>query len=362
MAKEQTIEPRRRKSIRLAEVARTAEISISTASMALADHPRIGLVTKRRVREVVKQLGYRRPCDVPAPRARGSRGSLVQRIGFVVVGGAISDESNTEVLEGLSAAASTSDFRLELASVESDDPHERERRTVDFAQSVDGLLILGLIDHPMLVALGQEKAPFVVLGHVLTRPSEMPDEGAHTVTTDEVDAGRLATNRLLACGHRRIAFIAEWLPVGLCHDRWLAGYRLAHVESGLIPDSSLLHVSGQPLRGARAAADAFLGAANPPTAYLIPDARIAASFLDAMRVRGREISPSAIVIGASPATIRNHGVDSYPHMAINPKLMAKVALDQLLRLCQDRDQTPVQIKIPFMAYHLPEVGKPAVSE
>ena len=51
------------------EIAREAGVSIATVSMSLADYPHVNEQTKQRVRQVCRQMGYRRLRRRPADGA-----------------------------------------------------------------------------------------------------------------------------------------------------------------------------------------------------------------------------------------------------------------------------------------------------
>ena len=55
--------------------------------------------------------------------------------------------------------------------------------------------------------------------------------------------------------------------------------------------------------------------------------------------------------------IRRYGLESYPHIEFNDTLLAKVAIEELLRVHENRKRDhrpPIQIKVPFTAHRLPE--------
>src|SRR4051812_4270686 len=51
--------PRKKKPVRLCDVAHAAGVSIATVSLVLSDNPRISATTQQRVRRIAHRLGYR---------------------------------------------------------------------------------------------------------------------------------------------------------------------------------------------------------------------------------------------------------------------------------------------------------------
>jgi LacI family transcriptional regulator, repressor for deo operon, udp, cdd, tsx, nupC, and nupG len=82
----------------LKEIAKRLNISVSTVSRALNDHPRIGLPTKTRVQQLAKELNY---------EANAQAVSLIQKktsvIGVVLP--CIREEFFSEAITGIEAAA-----------------------------------------------------------------------------------------------------------------------------------------------------------------------------------------------------------------------------------------------------------------
>jgi len=116
----------------------------------------------------------------------------------------------------------------------------------------------------------------VVLGNPEGGVREQPP--AVVVTSDMVEMGRRATQRLIALGHRRIAFATGALEPGMYADSWLSGYRFAHAEAGLSADPQLIFNLSEPLpeqRGHKMSSwFASLKGGAMPTAYVIPDGSV----------------------------------------------------------------------------------------
>src|SRR5690606_30685353 len=108
-------------------------------------------------------------------------------------------------------------------------------------------------------------------------------------------------------GHRRIGFMAMETPINLWYERWLTGYRYAHLDAQLPIDERLIVVTGRSARPADAAADAWAELDEPPTAWVIPDANLASRVMTAMARRGQPIPHDRIVIGATREAAEHYG-------------------------------------------------------
>jgi LacI family transcriptional regulator len=107
-----------------------------------------------------------------------------------------------EFAKGLGAGLRRRSYQLILASAEEEPDLERQEIDNLLARGVDALLIASCQTTPSgLQSLLNSKTPYVLIDRVL------PKLNAHFIGTDDVAAGRMATEHLLALGRRRIAHI-----------------------------------------------------------------------------------------------------------------------------------------------------------
>lgn len=216
----------------MAELARVAEVDVSTVSRALSDSPRVKQSTKDHIREIADKIGY----EVNVT-ARNLRKQSTETIGVAVPvdpawGQTISDPFYLEMLGAVSTAAAKRGYDL-LLTVPQNDARVAERRLLRSGK-VDGLIIIGQADRAdRLNSLSQITDKFVVWGGVF-------DDARYTIVgSDNIEGGRSATLHLLGQGRTRILFVGDTsLPeVALRHE----GFRKAHQERGVevIPDLAL---------------------------------------------------------------------------------------------------------------------------
>jgi LacI family transcriptional regulator, repressor for deo operon, udp, cdd, tsx, nupC, and nupG len=179
------------------EIARRLNVSVSTVSRALSDHPRIGLGTKIKVRTLAKELNYE-------PNAEAI--FFKQRKTFIVgvVLPYIREEFFSEAISGIEAAAMEHDYTI-LFGQSYDNP-DREKQVVDAMkkQRVDGLIIslskqTNKYEH--LQALDKFDIPVVYFDRVPTM------EDVHKVYCDLYQGTTEMVKWLFNRGYRRVAFI-----------------------------------------------------------------------------------------------------------------------------------------------------------
>jgi DNA-binding LacI/PurR family transcriptional regulator len=338
----------------LRDVAKAADVSIATVSMALADHPEIAAATKRRIWQLTTELGYRAK-QRPRLRDRVPGGRTLKRVGFMSIGSELTDSGNGAILQALVAGCNAQDIRLQLSAVDSINQLDSAvNKTLAMARDVDGLLLIGWVDRVLLAALNAAGVSNVVIGHAMIAPGEANELPLHMVASDEIAMGHVATDALLRSGHRRIGFVCELLPEGLSHWRWRAGYAAAHLGAGRPIDPALVFVAGKAFDNGEAAASYLFSLPHPPTGFIAPDPRIAAGFLAAAARRGSPIANDAIVIASEPTLAGRYGVGQLPRISYNLSAMATMGLRQLQSLYEDPTPWSSSVIIPFTHVNLPK--------
>ena len=122
-------------------------------------------------------------------------------------------------------------------------------------------------------------------------PAHMP-----TVDSDNLQGAHLATEHLLALGHRRIGFLAgrEDLESSRLRE---AGYRAALAAAGVEVDESLVRVADYRQEGAAGPARALLALAARPTAVFAANDLSAIGTMQAAAELGLSVPDDLSVVG-----------------------------------------------------------------
>ena len=191
------------------DVAERAGVSKSLVSLVLRGSGQVREEKRLAVLAAVEELGYR---PNAAARSLSERRTLPQALdsarpgGTPIVGVLLNDMRNpwfVELLDGLNSRLYDSGLRMLLA-----DGHLNRRLGEDLTHTftelrVDGLIAVGTLPDPGVLKAAAARVPTVVAG---TREPELP--GVDIVAGDDEHGARLATEHLIALGHRRIAHIA----------------------------------------------------------------------------------------------------------------------------------------------------------
>jgi LacI family transcriptional regulator len=162
------------------------------------------------------------------------------------------------------------------------------RRLVE-GRRTDGIVLARTrVDDPRVRYLAESGLPFVVMGR-----TEMRHPYAH-VDGDGAAAFAEATRRLIALGHREIAYVgasAEFTFTTLRRDGWAS----AMTDAGLRPGRAIETAATEP--GGLAAVRALLGSRPRPTAFLCATDRIAIGGLRAIKEAGLAVPRDVSIVG-----------------------------------------------------------------
>jgi LacI family transcriptional regulator len=238
--------------VTLADIAREAGTSASTASRALSGRGYVSDEARNRLREAAERLGY-----VPNASAR----ALKQRTSRVV-GVAVSDLGNqfyANLAAGIEQTLREADFQMVLVSDNSDRDQE-----VACARAFLAMRAAGVILTPADAAAARLLARHgLTVVEVDRRLADVPCDG---VVIDNERGAKEATLHLLAQGHRRIALLVadtDWTS----DAGRLQGYVAGHDELGVPVDERLILPLGFHAPDAEVRIAALLGALQPTAIF-----------------------------------------------------------------------------------------------
>jgi len=180
---------------RLKDIAQDLNLSVVTISKVLRDHPDIGPSTRERVLQRMKELNYR-----PNLTARALVSGRSYAIGLIVPD--LVHPFFGEVAKALSRAFRGKGYSVVLASSEGDPQLEEQEIEQLLVRRVDVLMVASSQKHGDVFQRIQEQDTPVIL---IDRRFE--GLSTHFVGTDDVEAGRIATEHLVRMGCRRLAHI-----------------------------------------------------------------------------------------------------------------------------------------------------------
>ncbi|GHF31018.1 LacI family DNA-binding transcriptional regulator [Streptomyces fumanus] len=265
----------------MADVARSAGVSVATVSHVLNDTRPVLPHTRQAVLDAIEELGY-----TPNTLARSLVTARTRSIGLAV--SAVSNPYFTDILQGVETAALEGGYSLLIADPHDDPGHERQVVQLLHERRVDGMIVAPSADPRALVAyLRRHRVPTVFLD----RTVDVPDGDAPHI--DQVcAAGAEPTTRLVThlagLGHRRIGLVAGRPGLSTTRER-ITGYRHGLAAAGLPYDERLLVHGDSEAAGAERATAELLSLAVPPSALVTANNAMTIGALRALRDRGLSV-------------------------------------------------------------------------
>jgi LacI family transcriptional regulator len=183
------------KGMTIAKVAAEAGVGVGTVSRVLNGSPSVSEDTRRRVLEAIATLDYQ-------PNAVARALSTGRTCAVGVVAPFFTSPSVIARLRGVSHTLAAAGYQLILLDVERADQARDFFRSVAVRGRIDGVLSISRspTDHEIR-RLEAENVPIVLL--------DRAHPALPAITIDDTEGGRMATEYLLALGHRRIAFLGD---------------------------------------------------------------------------------------------------------------------------------------------------------
>ncbi len=278
------------KRVSIKDVAREAGVSASTVSYVLNCNPSetISAETTQRVREAAKRLNY-----VPNLNARSLSSRRSNLIGVVIPQTEPGKEfmfSNPfygELLSAIEYTARTNGYHLLLSGTKEDQSY------LNVAQNrgLDGVIIVGAYPGKNLAELRGMNVPVVLVD------SYVKDETFHTVGNEDRQGARMATEYLLAKGHRRIAFVSGSIREHGVNSKRYQGYLDALLAAGIEPCEQALYSDTVSFEYGVEAANEFVRRGKKQTAAFVTADVLAMGMVKGLMQRGMRIPQDLSIVG-----------------------------------------------------------------
>ena len=275
------------KRVRIADVAARAGVGVGTVSRVLNNSPHVREATRQRVLEAISQTSYR-PSRLAASLSRGTSGSVAIIVPFLTRPAVVARLAG--VIEVLDAEG----FDTIVCNVESEAQRDRQVRLFSDGHRAAGAVVVSLRLSPaQLAGMAVARMPVVAVDAAM--------RGVPGIVVNDIRGGMLATEHLLALGHRRIGFIGDTgraggLAFSSTPDR-LRGYRQALSRAGIPADQELIRRGRPGSTAAEQMALGLLSRPDPPTAIFAASDTQAAGVLSAAETAGIPVPERLSVIG-----------------------------------------------------------------
>lgn len=268
------------------DVAKKAGVGIGTVSSVLNNSRPVNKATRERVLKAIAELDF-----VPNPSGRRLSMGKTHTIGVVIPFFTISSQS--ERLRGVMSVIAGSDYDITLYSVESVPQRNKVFQRVPRRGRIDGLLIFSLTPtEDDFYRISQGNMPTVLV--------EGFHPQLHSLSVDDCLAAQHAVEHLIQLGHKKIAYIGDYLddPFGTFFSRnRYQGYCQALQKAGLPVLVEYRRLGWLDRNEAREMTLELLHLPEPPTAIFSFSDEQALGALEAARDLGLNVPGDLSVVG-----------------------------------------------------------------
>jgi DNA-binding LacI/PurR family transcriptional regulator len=311
--------------VTLADVARLAGVSKTSASMALADSSRVASDTKESVRKAAAELRY-----VPHFAASALRSQRAETVAVVLPHAAqhvFSHPVFIDLLEGISIAANELDLSVLLSTARSaQDESSAYSRIIRGRQAAGVIVAAASVHDTNPDQINDAGYPVVVVGRV-PRSTEVASVGI-----DDVGGARAATRHLVEVHlAKRIGHISGPLDHQSSIDK-RDGYVSALADAGLSIDPRLSFEGTYEETSGREAALALLPYLLPGDAFFFANDQMAIGAIEEWRKAGIGVPGDVRVVSYDNHPMSRHASPALTTVGADMVGVGQKALQQLNRL------------------------------
>ncbi|MGC9470822.1 MAG: LacI family DNA-binding transcriptional regulator [Bacteroidales bacterium] len=274
------------KDVTIYDIARELNISASTVSRGLKDHPHVRKEVKKKILSTARRMGYQKNKFASDLRQKRTHtiGVIVPRLDSYFV---------STVISGMEKVANQAGYNLIISQSQESAEKESSIVTTMFNSQVDGLMIslsynTRNLDH--LNILFRKKIPIVFFDRVCDHPR------CKSVVINNYRAGYEVTEHLIKQGCRRIVHLGGSLIRNVYNDRY-QGYRQALADHNIPHDEKLVIISDLSNQSGRDAARRIMGWKNLPDGLFAANDNSAVSAICELKRSGIKIPEDIAIAG-----------------------------------------------------------------
>ncbi|MFV0427781.1 MAG: LacI family DNA-binding transcriptional regulator [Beutenbergiaceae bacterium] len=319
----------------LSDVAAAAGVSVSAVSRVLANSPssRVSKQTRERILAAADALDYR-----PNFAARALKSSRTHVLGLIIPD--ITNPIFHDLLRGVEAEADRRGYVMLLARSESMGDSDAVIRKLVGEGRVDGVL-LQIDDRAMIDGV----PPLHTAGLPLVFLNSVQEGGSGSVTFDDEQAAILATEHLLALGHRRIGFIGGRRSTYTSIRRH-GGYVRAMSEAEVAIDEVAVSWLGYtPSEGASALAQ-IMSLPEPPTALVVANINASLGAMLEARRHGLRIPEDLSIVAIHDSSIAEVSWPPLTTVRMPWQTLGRYAVQALIHQIEHGTAQQIQVREP----------------
>lgn len=315
------------------DVARSAGVSLKTVSRVVNGEANVSAVTTQRVRSAIERLDYRPHIGASTLRRSDRRtrtiGLLLEDVGnpfSAALQRAVEDEAHARGVQVLAG------------SLDENPERERELARIFTMRRADGLILAPAGADQSYLATDVRAGTALVF---VDRPAAgIP---ADSVLVTNVTGATEAVRHLIAHGHRRIAYLGDYIRIYTARSRY-QGYLAALEGIGVAPDPGLVMHDLHTVAAAESAVVTRYAQPDPPTALFTSQNLVTIGALRGLRRLG--LHRTVAVVGFDDFPLAELVEPAVTVVAQDTTLMGRTAAQALFRRIDGDSSDPREFWIP----------------
>ncbi len=322
------------------DIARLANVSKSTVSRALNDSPLITQETRERIQAIAREHNF----HINAP-ARNLSLRQTRTVAFVthayhMESFSVEDLFGLEIMGGISKGLYTLGYDFLVVHV---NPYETDwaHQYLDSGR-VDGFILMTSNRKQLHIkTLAEMGAPFIVWG------TPIPQYRCCSVSGDDFEGGRLATEHLIRTGRQRIAFLGGPSDETEVQHRF-RGYETALQAAGRSVDANMLAHGDYSHASGVSAMQRLLEQASNLDAVFVNSDLMAIGAINVLRDHGKRVPEDVAVVGYDDLSIANYNNLPLTTIRQNVPLAGKLLAQNLVQYIQTNLVTNVTMPVELV--------------
>lgn len=329
---------KKRREVTIYDIAEVLNISASTVSRGLKDHPLIKEETKQKILSTAKEMGYQQNTFASNLRKNSSNtiGVVVPRLDSYFM---------SKVISGIEMIANQNGYNLIINQSEESGKKEIACVNTMYNSRVDGLLLSlasDTVDLSHLDLIYRKKIPLVFFDRVADHTQSA------SIQINNSQAAYEATSHLAQQGCKRIMHIGGNMNRNVYNDRY-QGYLKALQDHKLESSKELLFIHDLNEESGQLAVKKILAMKQKPDAIFASNDTTAVSVICSLKREGLKIPRDIAVVGFNNDPISRVVDPNLTTIHYPGKEMGELAAKTLI--AQIRNEKPGKVIQPFFLKH-----------
>lgn len=326
-------------AITIKDVAKKAGVATSTVSRTIQDHSSISEKTKKKVRSVMKELGYQ-----PNLAARGLVNKNMRTIGVILPvsdGTVFKNPFFLEMIRGISKACNEKKYMVALASGTTEEELLESIQTMSKGGRADGFIVLYSKQKDRIIDyLHKENLFYAMIG----KPYEYENEIVY-VDNDNQLAGKDATDYLLALEHKKIAYIDGNFGQMMSSER-LSGYKQALLSAGIDYNSEYIIQGKSTNLSQKETIKELFSSKNFPTAVVAGDDLIAMELIYSLKEINLRIPEDVSIISFNNSMFTEIVQPTLTSIDLHVAYLSEQVVEKLIEFIEGKQTLAIKIILP----------------